>query len=83
MCILNINDPMKLFYRYNLRGDTLLNLVLIYATLIEFTQKTEDFEVKVIFLVTTLLFQSSLYDISKVLNQVGILHQKCKIAQNY
>ncbi|XP_074669737.1 protein shortage in chiasmata 1 ortholog [Strix aluco] len=33
---------------YRLRGDTLLNLVLIYATLIEFTQKSEDFEVKVV-----------------------------------
>lgn len=49
MCILNINGPMALFYRYSLRGDTLLNLVLIYATLIELTQKSEDFEVKVIF----------------------------------
>lgn len=50
MCILNINDSMKLFYRYSLKGNTLLNLVLIYATLIELTQKSEDFEVKVIFL---------------------------------
>uniref|UniRef100_A0A8D0F5P1 Shortage in chiasmata 1 n=1 Tax=Strix occidentalis caurina TaxID=311401 RepID=A0A8D0F5P1_STROC len=33
---------------YRLRGDTLLNLVLIYATLIELTQKSEDFEVKVV-----------------------------------
>ncbi|XP_037230061.1 protein shortage in chiasmata 1 ortholog [Falco rusticolus] len=33
---------------YSLRGDTLLNLVLIYATLIELTQKSEDFEVKVV-----------------------------------
>ena len=47
---------MKLFYRYSLRGNTLLNLVLIYATLIELTQKSEDFEVKVIFLVKTFLF---------------------------
>ncbi|KAK2521493.1 hypothetical protein Q9966_012985 [Columba livia] len=34
--------------RYSLRGDTLLNLVLIYAALIELTQKSEDFEVKVV-----------------------------------
>ncbi|NXI37969.1 SHOC1 protein, partial [Galbula dea] len=33
---------------YSLGGDTLLNLVLIYATLTELTQKSEDFEVKVI-----------------------------------
>ncbi|NXU57247.1 SHOC1 protein, partial [Turnix velox] len=33
--------------QYSLRGDTLLNLVLIYATLIELQQKSEDFEVKV------------------------------------
>ncbi|NWY62970.1 SHOC1 protein, partial [Chionis minor] len=33
---------------YSLRGDTLLNLVLIYATIIELTQKSEDFEVKVV-----------------------------------
>ncbi|XP_032775584.1 protein shortage in chiasmata 1 ortholog isoform X2 [Strigops habroptila] len=32
--------------QYSLRGDTLLNLVLIYAALIELTQKSEDFEVK-------------------------------------
>ncbi|NXO57530.1 SHOC1 protein, partial [Aramus guarauna] len=38
----------RLSLEYSLRGDTLLNLVLIYATLIEFTQKTEDFEVKVV-----------------------------------
>lgn len=50
--LLNMNGPVKLFYRYSLRGDTLLNLVLIYAALIELTQKSEDFEVKVIFLVT-------------------------------
>lgn len=56
VCILNINGPMKLFYRYSLRGDTLLNLVLIYAALIELTQKSEDFEVKVIFFVTNFLF---------------------------
>ncbi|NXF06666.1 SHOC1 protein, partial [Smithornis capensis] len=33
---------------YSLKGDTLLNLVLIYATLIELTQKSEDFEVKAV-----------------------------------
>ncbi|XP_026722295.1 protein shortage in chiasmata 1 ortholog [Athene cunicularia] len=33
---------------YRLGGDTLLNLVIIYATLIELTQKSEDFEVKVV-----------------------------------
>lgn len=42
---------MNCFYRYSLRGDTLLNLVIIYAMLTELTQKSEDFEVKVIFLV--------------------------------
>lgn len=49
MWILNINDLVKLSYRYSLKGNTLFNLVLIYATLIELTQKSEDFEVKVIF----------------------------------
>ncbi|XP_015705355.1 protein shortage in chiasmata 1 ortholog isoform X2 [Coturnix japonica] len=38
----------RLSLEYSLRGDTLLSLVLIYATLIEFTQKSEDFEVKVV-----------------------------------
>ncbi|XP_052631939.1 protein shortage in chiasmata 1 ortholog [Harpia harpyja] len=38
----------KLSLEYSLRGDTLLNLVLIYATLIELTRKSEDFEVKVV-----------------------------------
>ncbi|NXV94140.1 SHOC1 protein, partial [Calonectris borealis] len=38
----------RLSLEYTLRGDTLLNLVLIYATLIELTQKSEDFEVKVV-----------------------------------
>ncbi|XP_009704851.1 PREDICTED: uncharacterized protein C9orf84 homolog, partial [Cariama cristata] len=33
---------------YSLRGDTLLNLALIYATLIGLTQKSEVFEVKVV-----------------------------------
>ncbi|NXD04979.1 SHOC1 protein, partial [Certhia familiaris] len=33
---------------YSLKGNTLLNLVLIYAILIELTQKSEDFEVKVV-----------------------------------
>ncbi|XP_010193048.1 PREDICTED: uncharacterized protein C9orf84 homolog, partial [Mesitornis unicolor] len=32
--------------KYSLRGDILLNLVIIYATLIELTQKSEDFKVK-------------------------------------
>ncbi|KAM6301641.1 protein shortage in chiasmata 1 ortholog [Podargus strigoides] len=40
----------RLNLEYSLRGDTLLNLVLIYATLIELTQKSEDFEVKVVLL---------------------------------
>ncbi|XP_064294842.1 protein shortage in chiasmata 1 ortholog [Phalacrocorax carbo] len=38
----------RLNLEYSLTGDTLLNLVLIYATLIELTQKSEDFEVKVV-----------------------------------
>ncbi|NWW83083.1 SHOC1 protein, partial [Climacteris rufus] len=38
----------RLSLEYSLKGDTLLNLVLIYATLIEVTQKSEDFEVKVV-----------------------------------
>ncbi|XP_019466210.1 protein shortage in chiasmata 1 ortholog-like [Meleagris gallopavo] len=38
----------RLSLEYSLRGDTLLSLVLIYATLIEFTKKSEDFEVKVV-----------------------------------
>ncbi|KAM6033329.1 protein shortage in chiasmata 1 ortholog [Chlamydotis macqueenii] len=38
----------RLCLEYSLRGDTLLNLVLIYASLIELTQKCEDFEVKVV-----------------------------------
>ncbi|NXC45177.1 SHOC1 protein, partial [Penelope pileata] len=38
----------RLSLEYSLRGETLLSLVLIYATLIEFTQKSEDFEVKVV-----------------------------------
>ncbi|KAK4816037.1 hypothetical protein QYF61_011027 [Mycteria americana] len=38
----------RLSLEYSLRGDTLLNLVLIYATVIELTQKSEDFEVKVV-----------------------------------
>ncbi|KAM8983784.1 protein shortage in chiasmata 1 ortholog isoform 3-T4 [Ara ararauna] len=33
---------------YSLRGDTVLNLVLIYAALIELTRKSEDFKVKVV-----------------------------------
>ncbi|NXY45451.1 SHOC1 protein, partial [Ceuthmochares aereus] len=38
----------RLSLEYSLKGDTLLNLVLIYATVIELTQKSEDFEVKVV-----------------------------------
>ncbi|NXK69461.1 SHOC1 protein, partial [Sylvietta virens] len=38
----------RLSLEYSLKGNTLLNLVLIYATLIEVTQKSEDFEVKVV-----------------------------------
>ncbi|XP_010010543.1 PREDICTED: uncharacterized protein C9orf84 homolog, partial [Nestor notabilis] len=38
----------RLSLEYSLRGDILLNLVLIYAALIELTQKSEDFEVKVV-----------------------------------
>ncbi|NXJ07102.1 SHOC1 protein, partial [Odontophorus gujanensis] len=38
----------KLSFEYSLKGDTLLSLVLIYSTLIEFTQKSEDFKVKVV-----------------------------------
>ncbi|XP_054665903.1 protein shortage in chiasmata 1 ortholog [Grus americana] len=47
-CWIVFYSTERLSLEYNLRGDTLLNLVLIYATLIEFTQKTEDFEVKVV-----------------------------------
>ncbi|XP_062369476.1 protein shortage in chiasmata 1 ortholog [Cinclus cinclus] len=38
----------RLSLEYSLKGNTLLNLVLIYATLIELTQKSEGFEVKVV-----------------------------------
>nr|XP_031363330.1 protein shortage in chiasmata 1 ortholog [Lonchura striata domestica] len=38
----------RLSLEYSLKGNTLLNLVLIYATLIELTQKSEDFDVKVV-----------------------------------
>ncbi|NXP76070.1 SHOC1 protein, partial [Ramphastos sulfuratus] len=38
----------RLSLEYSLKGDILRNLVLIYATLIELTQKSEDFEVKVV-----------------------------------
>ncbi|XP_032532184.1 protein shortage in chiasmata 1 ortholog isoform X8 [Chiroxiphia lanceolata] len=38
----------RLSLEYSLKGDTLLNLVLLYATLIELTQKSEEFEVKVV-----------------------------------
>ncbi|XP_035166668.1 protein shortage in chiasmata 1 ortholog isoform X2 [Oxyura jamaicensis] len=46
--LLNMPDFLQLLEsKYSLRGDTLLNLVIIYAMLIELTQKSEDFEVKV------------------------------------
>ncbi|XP_071437650.1 protein shortage in chiasmata 1 ortholog [Pithys albifrons albifrons] len=38
----------RLSLEYSLKGDTLLNLVLLYAALIELTQKSEDFEMKVV-----------------------------------
>ncbi|NWT84465.1 SHOC1 protein, partial [Lanius ludovicianus] len=38
----------RLSLEYSLKGNTLLNLVSIYGTLIELTQKSEDFEVKVV-----------------------------------
>ncbi|NXM36361.1 SHOC1 protein, partial [Oxyruncus cristatus] len=38
----------RLTLEYSLKGDTLLNLVLLYATLTELTQKSEEFEVKVV-----------------------------------
>ncbi|KAJ7414717.1 hypothetical protein BTVI_40391 [Pitangus sulphuratus] len=45
--LLNMPDILQLFEsKYSLKGDTLLNLVLFYATLIELTQKSEEFEVK-------------------------------------
>ncbi|NXD92550.1 SHOC1 protein, partial [Chaetorhynchus papuensis] len=40
----------RLSLEYSLKGNTLLNLVSIYAILIELTQKSEDFEVKVVVL---------------------------------
>ncbi|XP_027765299.1 protein shortage in chiasmata 1 ortholog isoform X4 [Empidonax traillii] len=47
--LLNMPDILQLFEsKYSLKGDTLLNLVLFYATLIELTQKSEEFEVKVV-----------------------------------
>ncbi|XP_072216456.1 protein shortage in chiasmata 1 ortholog [Excalfactoria chinensis] len=47
--LLSMPDFLQLLEsQYSLRGDTLFSLVLIYATLIEFTQKSEDFEVKVV-----------------------------------
>uniref|UniRef100_A0A8C3K2X9 Shortage in chiasmata 1 n=1 Tax=Calidris pygmaea TaxID=425635 RepID=A0A8C3K2X9_9CHAR len=47
--LLNMPDILQLLEsKYSLRGDTLLNLALVYATLIELTQKSEDFEVKVV-----------------------------------
>ncbi|NWR66825.1 SHOC1 protein, partial [Bucorvus abyssinicus] len=47
-CWIVFYSTERLSLEYSLRGDTLLNLVLIYATLIELTQKSEDFEVKVV-----------------------------------
>ncbi|XP_062456220.1 protein shortage in chiasmata 1 ortholog [Rhea pennata] len=38
----------RLSSEYSLRGATVLHLVLIYATLVQFAQRSEDFEVKVI-----------------------------------
>ncbi|XP_050843130.1 protein shortage in chiasmata 1 ortholog [Serinus canaria] len=48
--LLNMPDILQLLNpsEYSLKGNTLLNLVLIYATLIELAQKSEDFEVKVV-----------------------------------
>lgn len=40
---------MQFCFRYSLTGKTLHHLALIYAGLISFAQKSEDFEVKVIF----------------------------------
>uniref|UniRef100_A0A8V5H644 Uncharacterized protein n=1 Tax=Melopsittacus undulatus TaxID=13146 RepID=A0A8V5H644_MELUD len=56
LCIGSLLQPSNLSFflhnciefMYSLRGDTVLNLVLIYAALIELTQKSEDFEVKVV-----------------------------------
>ncbi|XP_031953140.1 protein shortage in chiasmata 1 ortholog [Corvus moneduloides] len=47
--LLNMPDILQLFEsKYSLKGNTLLNLVSIYAILIELTPKSEDFEVKVV-----------------------------------
>ncbi|XP_025917356.1 protein shortage in chiasmata 1 ortholog [Apteryx rowi] len=40
----------RLTSEYSLRGATVLHLVLIYATLVQFAQRSEDFEVKVVLL---------------------------------
>ncbi|KAM6230100.1 protein shortage in chiasmata 1 ortholog [Porphyrio hochstetteri] len=47
-CWIVFYSQERLSLKYSLRGDTLLNLALLYATLVELTQKTEDFEVKVV-----------------------------------
>ncbi|KAM6036232.1 LOW QUALITY PROTEIN: protein shortage in chiasmata 1 ortholog [Theristicus caerulescens] len=47
-CWIVFYSRQRLSLEYSLSGDTMLNLVLIYATLIELTQKSEDFEVKVV-----------------------------------
>ncbi|NXA15761.1 SHOC1 protein, partial [Sapayoa aenigma] len=47
-CWIVFSSRERLSLEYSLKGETLLNLVLIYATLIELTQKSEDFEVKVV-----------------------------------
>ncbi|XP_009068746.1 PREDICTED: uncharacterized protein C9orf84 homolog, partial [Acanthisitta chloris] len=47
-CWVVLYSRERLSLEYSLKGDTVLNLVLIYATLIELTQKSEDFEVKVV-----------------------------------
>nr|XP_009675100.1 PREDICTED: uncharacterized protein C9orf84 homolog [Struthio camelus australis] len=38
----------RLSSEYSLRGDTVLHLILIYAALVQFAQRSEDFEVKVV-----------------------------------
>ncbi|NXK41691.1 SHOC1 protein, partial [Piprites chloris] len=47
-CWMVFYSKERLSLEYSLKGDTLLNLVLFYATLIELTQKSEEFEVKVV-----------------------------------
>ncbi|XP_061875324.1 protein shortage in chiasmata 1 ortholog [Colius striatus] len=47
-CWIVLYSREKQSLQYSLGGDTLLNLVLIYAAIIELPQKSEDFEVKVV-----------------------------------